>query len=217
MASDTTARRSARPSSGAGADPRVPPGDDRPDATRGTAGQVAMRDRFNRIADRTTSALGSFWALLASVLVVVVWALTGPIFHFSDTWQLFINTATTVVTFWMVFVIQNSQNRDSKAVHLKLDELIRAVEGARNAFITLENEPEDVVSEKAEELAQIANVAGDHDEVNVTAAQRSLDDTSVKAARAARRGVGADRRVGARQANGDDVEGRRDTGKTGSS
>ena len=116
-----------------------------------------MNDRFNAIADRLTTTLGSFWALLASVLLVVIWALTGPVFHFSDTWQLFINTSTTVITFWMVFVIQNSANRDAKAVHLKLDELIRSVEGARNAFITLERAPEDTVAEKAAELAQIAD------------------------------------------------------------
>jgi low affinity Fe/Cu permease len=116
-----------------------------------------MNDRFNAIADRLTSTLGSFWALLASVLLVVIWALTGPIFHFSDTWQLFINTSTTVITFWMVFVIQNSQNRDAKAVHLKLDELIRSVEGARNAFITVERGSEETMAEKAAELADIAD------------------------------------------------------------
>jgi low affinity Fe/Cu permease len=115
-----------------------------------------LNDRFNAIADRLTSALGSFWALLASVLVVIIWALTGPIFNFSDTWQLFINTSTTVITFWMVFVIQNSQNRDAKAVHLKIDELIRSIEGARNDFITLERAPEEVVAERAAELDEVA-------------------------------------------------------------
>jgi len=75
-----------------------------------------VRDAFNRGADRINIALGSLWALVLSVFVVVVWALTGPFFGFSDTWQLVINTATTVVTFWMVFVIQNSQNRASQAI-----------------------------------------------------------------------------------------------------
>jgi low affinity Fe/Cu permease len=126
-----------------------------PPATR-NGGQRKLNDRFNRIADGLTRALGSFWALLGSVLVVVVWALTGPIFNFSDTWQLFINTSTTVITFWMVFVIQNSANRDAKAVHLKLDELIRSVESARNSFITLERAPEDVVAEREAELARVA-------------------------------------------------------------
>ena len=103
-----------------------------------------------------TNALGSLPALGASVLLVVVWAVTGPLFHFSDTWQLFINTTTTVVTFWMVFVIQNSANRASKATQLKLDELIRAVQDARNEFIELDHEPEDVLVEREKELMEIA-------------------------------------------------------------
>ena len=77
------------------------------------------------------------------MLVIVVWLVTGPTFHFSDTWQLIINTATTVVTFLMVFLIQNTQNRDAKAMHLKLDELIRAVKGARNQLVDLENLSDD--------------------------------------------------------------------------
>jgi low affinity Fe/Cu permease len=125
-------------------------------AARNDAAEERLNDKFNAIADRLTSALGSFWALLASVLIVVVWALTGPIFNFSDTWQLFINTSTTVITFWMVFVIQNSQNRDAKAVHLKIDELIRSMEGARNDFITLERAPEEVVAEREAELEKVA-------------------------------------------------------------
>ena len=117
---------------------------------------TGLRDRFNRAADQVTNALGSLPALVASVLLVVVWALTGPIFHFSDTWQLFINTTTTVVTFWMVFVIQNSANRASKATQLKLDELIRAVQDARNEFIELDREPEGVLAEREKELMEIA-------------------------------------------------------------
>jgi low affinity Fe/Cu permease len=114
-----------------------------------------MTDRFNRYAARITDLLGSFWALVWSVLIVVIWALTGPIFNFSDTWQLFINTSTTVITFWMVFVIQNSANRDAKAIHLKLDELLRVHRAARNELITLEQEPEEVVARTAEELAAV--------------------------------------------------------------
>ena len=83
--------------------------------------------------------LGSAWAFSAAVLAILVWIVTGPTFHFSDTWQLIINTATTIVTFLMVFLIQNTQNRDAKAMHLKLDELIRAVKGARNQLVDLES------------------------------------------------------------------------------
>ena len=83
--------------------------------------------------------MGSPWAFLLAVLVIVVWACLGPIFKYSDTWQLVINTGTTIVTFLMVFLIQNTQNRDAKAFHLKLDELIHAIKGARNKMIDLEN------------------------------------------------------------------------------
>ena len=119
---------------------------------------ITMTDRFNAIADRFTRALGSIQALLGSVLLVVVWAVTGPIFNFSDTWQLFINTTTTVITFWMVFVIQNSANREAKATQLKLDELIRAVGDARNDFIALDRAPEELLVEREKELNDISPV-----------------------------------------------------------
>jgi low affinity Fe/Cu permease len=115
-----------------------------------------MRNAFNHAADRANALLGSVSALILSVVVVVVWALTGPLFRFSDTWQLAINTGTTVVTFWMVFVIQNSQNRASKAVQLKLDEVIRALEGAENRFIRLEPAPEIEMAEREAEMTVIA-------------------------------------------------------------
>jgi low affinity Fe/Cu permease len=115
-----------------------------------------MRDRFNRIAARVTATLGSPLALLLAVAIIVVWAVTGPLFDFSDTWQLAINTGTTVVTFLMVFVIQNSQNRDSKAIHAKLDELIRAIESARNEFMDAEEEPERVLYRQIRELRALA-------------------------------------------------------------
>ena len=97
-----------------------------------------VSDAFRCFAQRSSTLLGSAWAFCGAVLVIVVWLVTGPTFHFSDTWQLIINTATTVVTFLMVFLIQNTQNRDAKAMQLKLDELIRAVKGARNQLVDLE-------------------------------------------------------------------------------
>ena len=102
-----------------------------------------VRDAFRCFAQRASVLLGSAWAFCGAVLVIVVWLVTGPTFHFSDTWQLIINTATTVITFLMVFLIQNTQNRDAKAMHLKLDELIRAVKGARNQLVDLENLSDD--------------------------------------------------------------------------
>ncbi len=82
--------------------------------------------------------MGSSWSFLMATAIIVVWALTGPLFHFSDTWQLVINTGTTIITFLAVFLIQNTQNRDAKGIHLKLDELIKATSGARNDVIDLD-------------------------------------------------------------------------------
>jgi low affinity Fe/Cu permease len=97
-----------------------------------------MNEFFRRFANKTSEIVGSSWSFLAAVLIIAVWGITGPMFRFSDTWQLIINTGTTIVTFLMVFLIQNTQNRDAKAIHLKLDELIRAVEGARTGLVDLE-------------------------------------------------------------------------------
>jgi low affinity Fe/Cu permease len=93
---------------------------------------------FRKFAHFTAEAMGSAYSFFVAITLIVGWAVTGPMFHFSDTWQLVINTATTVVTFLMVFLIQNTQNRDAKAIHLKLDELIHAARHARNSLINLE-------------------------------------------------------------------------------
>jgi low affinity Fe/Cu permease len=106
--------------------------------------------------------LGSAWAFAGALVVIAVWSLTGPIFHFSDTWQLIINTATTVITFLMVFLIQNTQNRDAKAVHLKLDELLRALKGARNELVDLE-ELSDEDLKKLETQFQRVRRKAEHD------------------------------------------------------
>jgi len=115
-----------------------------------------MRKGFNRVVDLIIKALGSPSALVVAALVIVLWAVTGPAFGFSDTWQLVINTSTTIVTFLMVFVIQNSQNRDAKAVHIKLDELIEAMEGARNRIALAETETEEEQDRDIEEMAERA-------------------------------------------------------------
>ncbi len=97
-----------------------------------------MKNLFRKFAQAASQAVGSSWAFILAVVIIFVWAITGPLFHYSDTWQLVINTGTTIITFLMVFLIQNTQNRDAKAIHLKLDELIRAVEGARTHLVELE-------------------------------------------------------------------------------
>jgi low affinity Fe/Cu permease len=109
-----------------------------------------VRDAFRLFAQRSAAMLGSALAFTGAVLVIVIWLVTGPIFHFSDTWQLIINTATTIITFLMVFLIQNTQNRDAKAMHLKLDELIRAVKEARNELVDIE----DLSDEELQKLEQ---------------------------------------------------------------
>jgi low affinity Fe/Cu permease len=102
-------------------------------------GVLPLNETFRRFAKFTSGIVGSPWSFVASVLVILVWAAVGPIFQYSDTWQLVINTGTTIITFLMVFLIQNTQNRDAQAIHLKLDELLRAVSNARNGLIDIED------------------------------------------------------------------------------
>src|SRR6267154_6896994 len=94
---------------------------------------------FHTFAGRASLVVGSKWAFTTAVLLIVFWGVSGPYFHFSDTWQLVVNTATTIVTFLIVFLIQNTQNRDARAIHLKHDEIIHAIKGARNEMIQIEN------------------------------------------------------------------------------
>src|SRR6266446_5428115 len=97
-----------------------------------------MNEPFRKFAQATSKMVGSSWAFILAALIILVWAVTGPLFHYSDTWQLVINTGTTIITFLMVFLIQNTQNRDAKAIHLKLDELLKGVKGARTGLVNLE-------------------------------------------------------------------------------
>ena len=121
-----------------------------------------VSDAFRVFARRSASILGSAWAFAGAVLVIAVWLITGPTFHFSDTWQLIINTATTIITFLMVFLIQNTQNRDAKAVHLKLDEMIRALEGARNQLVDLEDLSDEELKNLEEQFQRLRKKA-EHD------------------------------------------------------
>ncbi len=118
-----------------------------------------MREGFRRLAGFITGAVGTPWALLLAIGIVIAWALSGPLFNYSDTWQLAINTGTTIVTFLMVFVIQASQNREARATQLKLDELIRAVQGARNELIDVENAPDETVELHREHFKRIVEAA----------------------------------------------------------
>ena len=114
-----------------------------------------MNDIFRKFANKTSAIVGSPWAFIAAVAIIVIWAVSGPIFSFSDTWQLVINTGTTIITFLMVFLIQNTQNRDAKAIHLKLDELIRGVQGARTGLVDLEDMTDDELKKLEEEFQRL--------------------------------------------------------------
>lgn len=120
---------------------------------------------FTNFAKATAHGAGRPAAFYFAVLVIIAWAVTGPVFHYSDTWQLVINTSTTIITFLMVFVIQNTQNRDSQAIHVKLDELIRAMSGARNTLLDLDSLSDEELEKLKTHYAALA-----------AKAQRELDD-----------------------------------------
>jgi low affinity Fe/Cu permease len=114
-----------------------------------------MKETFRRLAERTAHAVGSYWAFLLALVTIVVWAVTGPYFNYSDTWQLFINTGTTIVTFLMVFLIQNTQNRETRIVTLKLDELLRGVEGARTGLVELDHMSDEELETVQQEFTRL--------------------------------------------------------------
>jgi low affinity Fe/Cu permease len=133
---------------------------------------LTRSDRFGRFAARSSHYLGSRWAFIIAIGIIVVWALTGPIFHYSDTWQLIINTGTTIVTFLMVFLIQNTQNRDARAIHLKLNELIHAVDKAKNKMIDVENLSEVELDELARTYEKIRSSAQERHQASSNVAPR---------------------------------------------
>jgi low affinity Fe/Cu permease len=135
---------------------------------------------FRKAAFKTASVVGSHWAFLFAVAVIVAWAATGPMFHFSDTWQLVINTGTTIVTFLMVFLIQASQNRDSRALQLKLDELIRAQRQARNIFADIEDASEEELNRFHREFKELRKRGMPSDEAAARAAKAFDDEDADK-------------------------------------
>ena len=116
---------------------------------------VQSPESFRKFAHKISTLVGSSYAFVGAIIIILVWAITGPLFNFSDTWQLVINTGTTIVTFIMVFLIQNTQNRDSKALHLKLDELIRASKSARNTLVDLEDFSDEELNRLQEQFRKI--------------------------------------------------------------
>ena len=120
-----------------------------------------MQQFFRRLAQATAQAVGTPWTFMGALLIVIIWATSGPAFHYSDTWQLVINTGTTIVTFLMVFLIQNTQNRDAKVMQLKLDELIRATHTARNKLVDMEAMSDEELAALQREFKELHRRAGE--------------------------------------------------------
>ncbi|HEX5437998.1 MAG TPA: low affinity iron permease family protein [Gemmatimonadaceae bacterium] len=119
-----------------------------------------MNEFFRRCSHRSSEIVGSSWAFLVAVALIVVWALTGSLFRYSDTWQLVINTGTTIITFLMVFLIQNTQNRDAKAMQIKLDELLRAVARARTGMVDIEDLSDEQLNALQSEFKRLREDSG---------------------------------------------------------
>jgi low affinity Fe/Cu permease len=149
-------------------------------------GTPTLAARFAKFAQATALWTGHPLAFLLAVTVIVVWVVTGPIFHYSDTWQLVINTGTTIVTFLMVFLIQNTQNRDTLAIQLKLSELVLAMKGAENKFAAIEDLSDEELAELHEECRARAEMTGQHLS-NRQGAQRNKPRAAAHRAKSARR------------------------------
>jgi len=126
------------------------------------------KNLFERFANWATVATGSSAAFIGAMVVIIVWAVTGPVFKYSDTWQLVINTGTTIVTFLMVFLIQKSQNKDSKAIHLKLNEILASHQGASNRMVNLEDLSEHELDQLHKFYVQLSDLAEEEDDLTCT-------------------------------------------------
>lgn len=114
-----------------------------------------MKTLFRKFAHATSQVAGTSWAFVVAVSLIALWAITGPLFEFSNTWQLIINTCTTILTFLMVFLIQNTQNRDAQAIHLKLDEIIRSIDAARDDLIDIEDMNDETLDSFEQEFTKL--------------------------------------------------------------
>lgn len=133
---------------------------------------MTLNEHFRKLAQKSSDALGAPWLFVINVLLILLWLAAGPFANFSDTWQLIVNTATTVFTYLAVFLIQNTQNRDAKAVHIKLDELISSVQGARNRLVHLES----LSDEELELLQQQFKKLKERASINQHDAVRAIED-----------------------------------------
>ena len=137
---------------------------------------MTLNQGFRKFSIAAAEALGSPWLFVANVFLILLWLASGPVFQFSDTWQLIVNTATTVITYLAVFLIQNTQNRDAKAVHLKLDELISTVGGARNRLVDLQNLSDDELQDLQKQFQRLQQRAKQNPTEAVKAVNGELDE-----------------------------------------
>ena len=137
---------------------------------------MQLAEGFRRLSKSAADALGTPWMFVANVILIIVWLGFGPVTGFSDSWQLIVNTGTTVLTYLAIFLIQNTQNRDSKALHLKLDELISSVEGARNRLVDLQNLTDAELEELEQQLRRLQATAREKDIDDARAIAGSPED-----------------------------------------
>ena len=137
---------------------------------------MSLNESFRKFSAAAANVLGSPWLFVINVLLILIWLVSGPFFHYSDTWQLLVNTATTVFTYLAVFLIQNTQNRDAKAVHLKLDELISSVAGARNRLVDLENLSDEEITHLQDQFRRLRLLADQNKEDDLRAIHGDIDD-----------------------------------------
>jgi len=116
---------------------------------------MKLQNVFRKFAVKLSEIAGNAWAFIVAILIIFTWAISGPIFDYSNRWQLFINTGTTVVTLLMVFIIQNTQNRDSKAIHIKLDEILRKLKGGSRRYVNLEELPDEEIQKMQDEFRKL--------------------------------------------------------------
>ena len=141
-----------------------------------------MNEFFRKFAHKTSELVGSPWAFIVAVTLILLWLVSGPIFSFSDTWQLIANTVTTLITTLMVFIIQNTQNRDAKALHLKLDELLRAVSDARTGMVDLEDLSDEELQRLQEEFKRLRERHGEELANGLATIEEELEDREAETA-----------------------------------
>ena len=143
----------------------------KPSSDRTSKRRSAVNEPFRKFAHTTSHVAGTSWSFIVALLIILIWALTGPVFHYSDTWQLVINTGTTIITFLMVFLIQNTQNRQDTAIQLKLDELLKGVKGARTSMVNIESLSDEELERLHKQFERLHQVEEKHLKAEIDASE----------------------------------------------